>query len=131
MKILFIAPLPPPVHGSAMVSQYIKDSKLVNEQFDCDFVNLSTSRCMNEGDPVGRSLKKIYQSHPDLVGFRKYLSHWHKMRASTAIRYDERHETLKEVCLSLKYTPFNYKVAMLGVLALLPHRLREFIIHRS
>lgn len=47
-KILFITPLPPPVHGSAMVSQYIKDSKLVNEQFDCDFVNLSTSRRMDE-----------------------------------------------------------------------------------
>ena len=31
-----------------MVSQYIKDSKLVNEQFDCDFVNLSTSRRMDE-----------------------------------------------------------------------------------
>ena len=48
MKVLFIAPLPPPVHGSAMVSQYIKDSKLVQEQYDCDFVNLSTSRRMDE-----------------------------------------------------------------------------------
>lgn len=47
-KILFITPLPPPVHGSAMVSQYIKDSQLVNGQFDCDFVNLSTSRRMDE-----------------------------------------------------------------------------------
>ena len=47
-RILFIAPLPPPVHGSAMVSQYIKDSKLVNEAFECDFVNLSTSRRMDE-----------------------------------------------------------------------------------
>ena len=48
MKILFITPLPPPVHGSAMVSQYIKDSRLVQETFDCDFVNLSTSRRMDE-----------------------------------------------------------------------------------
>ena len=56
-KILFIAPLPPPVHGSAMVSQYIKDSKLVNEQFDCDFVNLSTSRRMDE---IGKGgIKKL------------------------------------------------------------------------
>lgn len=31
-----------------MVSQYIKDSQLVNGQFDCDFVNLSTSRRMDE-----------------------------------------------------------------------------------
>ena len=57
MKILFIAPLPPPVHGSAMVSQYIKDSRLVNEQHDCDFVNLSTSRRMDE---IGKGgVKKI------------------------------------------------------------------------
>lgn len=47
-RVLFITPLPPPVHGSAMVSQYIKDSRLVQETFDCDFVNLSTSRRMDE-----------------------------------------------------------------------------------
>ena len=47
-RILFIAPLPPPVHGSAMVSQYIKDSELIRGEFDCDFVNLSTSRRMDE-----------------------------------------------------------------------------------
>ena len=57
MKVLFIAPLPPPVHGSAMVSQYNKDSRLVNEQFDCDFVNLSTSRRMDE---IGKGgIKKL------------------------------------------------------------------------
>ena len=57
MKILFIAPLPPPVHGSAIVSQYIKDSKLVNELHDCDFVNLSTSRRMDE---IGKGgIKKL------------------------------------------------------------------------
>ena len=40
-----------------MVSQYIKDSKLVNEQYDCDFVNLSTSRRMDE---IGKGgMKKI------------------------------------------------------------------------
>ena len=57
MKILFIAPLPPPVHGSAMESQYIKDSRLVNELHDCDFVNLSTSRRMDE---IGKGgIKKL------------------------------------------------------------------------
>lgn len=47
-KILYIATFPPPVHGSAMVSQQIKDSKLINEQFDGDYVNLGTSRKMGE-----------------------------------------------------------------------------------
>lgn len=47
-RILFIAPLPPPVHGSAVVSRIIKDSARVNAAFDSDFVNLSTSRELSE-----------------------------------------------------------------------------------
>lgn len=47
-RILFIATFPPPIHGSAMVSQQIKDSKLINEAFDGDYVNLGTSRKMAE-----------------------------------------------------------------------------------
>lgn len=47
-RMLFITPLPPPVHGSAMVSRYIMDSRLVRETFRIDFVNLSTSRSVNE-----------------------------------------------------------------------------------
>lgn len=47
-RILFIGTLPPPVHGSAVVSQQIKDSKLINDAFDCDWVNLGTSRRMDE-----------------------------------------------------------------------------------
>ena len=47
-RILFIAPLPPPVHGSAMVSKYIKDSAKVQSVAQCDWVNLSTSRRMDE-----------------------------------------------------------------------------------
>lgn len=47
-RVLFIMTLPPPVHGSAVVCQYIKDSKIINESFDCDYVNLSTSRKVDE-----------------------------------------------------------------------------------
>lgn len=47
-KVLFVVPLPPPVHGSTVMCQYIKDSKLINGQFDCDYVNLSASRSTTE-----------------------------------------------------------------------------------
>lgn len=47
-RILFITPLPPPVHGSSMVSQWILSSKLLSEEFNMDFVNLSTSRKVEE-----------------------------------------------------------------------------------
>lgn len=47
-KILFIVPLPPPVHGSTVMCKHIKDSKLIKDEFDCDYVNLSVSRNMGE-----------------------------------------------------------------------------------
>lgn len=47
-RILFIGTLPPPVHGSAVVSQQIKDSKVIKVAFDCDWINLGTSRSMDE-----------------------------------------------------------------------------------
>jgi len=47
-SILFVGALPPPVHGSSVVSLQIKNSKLINDAFDCDWVNLSTSRRMDE-----------------------------------------------------------------------------------
>lgn len=57
--ILMIAPLPPPIHGSAMMTQYIKDSKLINENFNLDWINLSTSRTMSE---IGKaSINKLFR----------------------------------------------------------------------
>lgn len=54
-----IAPLPPPIHGSAMMTQYIKNSQLLNDAFDLDWINLSTSRKMEE---IGKnSIAKIFR----------------------------------------------------------------------
>lgn len=62
-RILFIATFPPPIHGSAMVSQQIKDSKLINDAFDGDYVNLGTSRKMGEIGKGGMwlNLKKLWR----------------------------------------------------------------------
>lgn len=60
-RVLFIVPLPPPVHGSSMISQYIKDSKLINESYRCDYVNLSTSRSVDEiGKPNPVKLWRLF-----------------------------------------------------------------------
>lgn len=85
-------------------------------------------RRQDEGDPVGIGLKELYNSHRDTVGIRKYISHWHKMRASVAIRYDEVYETICEVLKSLRFNPLNIKVMPFMVLALLPKRIRYAII---
>lgn len=73
-RILFIAPLPPPVHGSAMVSQQIKDGKLIGDSFSCDWVNLSTSRSMGE---IGqRNPIKVWRFLSSLFAtFWKLLTH--------------------------------------------------------
>ncbi|WP_205748097.1 glycosyltransferase family 4 protein [Dyadobacter luticola] len=47
-KILFILHLPPPVHGAAMMGSFIKNSALVNEEIDSFFVNLSTTKKLDE-----------------------------------------------------------------------------------
>ena len=87
-------------------------------------------RRQDDGDPVGKGLLELYTTHKNITGFRQYLSHWYKMRASVAIRYGERKETLKEVLYSLKQRPFNYKVMLLGILALLPRRFAKTIIQK-
>lgn len=33
-EILFLLNLPPPVHGASMIGEYIKNSELINDQFD-------------------------------------------------------------------------------------------------
>lgn len=47
-KILFILHIPPPVHGSSLVGQSIMNSSLINNSFNCRYINLLVSRIMNE-----------------------------------------------------------------------------------
>ena len=47
-KVLFILHFPPPVHGAAMVGQFIQKSKVINESFDATYINLSTSTKVDE-----------------------------------------------------------------------------------
>ncbi|MDD3319924.1 MAG: glycosyltransferase family 4 protein [Paludibacter sp.] len=47
-KILFIIHYPPPVHGAANVGLQIKNSKAINEYFGTTFINLSTSKSVDE-----------------------------------------------------------------------------------
>ena len=74
-KFLLILHLPPPVHGSAMVGQYIKDSKVVDNAFDARFINLSTSLTIDEigKNPivkVSRYFKIVFKLMKYLLGFK-------------------------------------------------------------
>lgn len=77
-RILFILHIPPPVHGAAMVGQYLLDSVLIHNSFNCRFINLSTSKDLKV---IGKSslikliiliklifhvIKEIFLFKPDL-----------------------------------------------------------------
>ena len=51
-KILFVLHLPPPIHGASMMGQYIKDSVVIKDTFNTKFINLSTSKTVDE---IGKS----------------------------------------------------------------------------
>lgn len=59
INILFIMHMPPPVHGAAMVGKYIHDSRVINEAFDCHYINLTTARDLADIGRVG--VRKIRQ----------------------------------------------------------------------
>ena len=54
-KILFILHLPPPVHGAALMGDYIKKNKRINETFENSFLNLSASKSI---DTIGKASSK-------------------------------------------------------------------------
>ena len=47
-KILFIMHMPPPVHGASMMGKYIHDSKLIDQTFDCRYINLTLAKDLSD-----------------------------------------------------------------------------------
>lgn len=57
-SVLFVLHLPPPIHGAAMMGKYIYNSHLVNEAFDCHYINLTTASAIQD---IGKcSVTKIW-----------------------------------------------------------------------
>ena len=97
-KILFCMHMPPPVHGAAMVGHQIRESKLINDEFDCAYMNVSTSATL--GDVGHFSLAKIRRTiafyrqvlsevselQPDLVYFTPSTAGWALYRDVITIR---------------------------------------------
>lgn len=52
--------MPPPIHGAAMMGKYIHDSKVINEAFDCHYLNLALAKDINDIGKGGiRKLKNF------------------------------------------------------------------------
>lgn len=67
--ILFILHMPPPVHGASMMGKYIHDSQVVNEAFDCHYINLTTAKNLADIGKVG--VRKLIQFIQLLYQIRK------------------------------------------------------------
>jgi glycosyltransferase involved in cell wall biosynthesis len=51
-KILFILPLPPPIHGASLVGANIMESLYINKKYNCRYINLNLSRDISD---IGKS----------------------------------------------------------------------------
>lgn len=71
-KILFIMHMPPPVHGAAMVGQYIHDSEVINREFECHYINLTTAKNLQDIGKVG--MRKLFDFFKLLRKIRKMLN---------------------------------------------------------
>jgi len=56
-KVLFILHLPPPVHGASTVGSYIKNSVIINQEFDAVYINLATNTTLSQSGKAG--FKKV------------------------------------------------------------------------
>ena len=73
--------MPPPVHGAAVVGQQIHNSQLIRDNFECTYINVSTSTTLNNVGHFsfkkisrtlsfyGQVLKTVRNKQPDLVYF--------------------------------------------------------------
>lgn len=96
-KILFIMHTPPPVHGAAMMGQYIKDSKLINSKFDCIYINPSLSNKVSSVGKVNvvkisrllgiywQVLKTVIKEKPELCYFTATCSGWGIIRDAVMV----------------------------------------------
>ena len=63
--------MPPPVHGAAMVGKYIRDSKIVNESFECRYENMMLASSLED---VGKGgVKKVLNLIAQLKRFEKAI----------------------------------------------------------
>lgn len=54
--------MPPPVHGASMVGKYIHDSKIINNAFECHYLNLALAKDLDDIGKGGiRKLKEFYK----------------------------------------------------------------------
>ena len=71
-KVLYVMHMPPPIHGASMVGQYIKDSCLLQNKFDSEYINMTAAADLNDIGHVG--IKKLVNYGKMLWRVRKSIN---------------------------------------------------------
>lgn len=61
VKILFILHLPPPIHGASMMGGFIKNSELINSEFECKYINLTIAQSLEDVGKGGLKKLKLFK----------------------------------------------------------------------
>ena len=64
--VLFVMHMPPPIHGASVVGQYIRESELINNAFDCRYIDITTAKNLEDIGKadfrkMGMFFKKLFQ----------------------------------------------------------------------
>lgn len=74
-KILFILHLPPPIHGASMMGKYIQESHVINDGYECIYINLATAKNLEDIGKFG--FYKIIQFIKLLFTITKQVNKYH------------------------------------------------------
>ncbi|MCK5536212.1 MAG: glycosyltransferase [Bacteroidales bacterium] len=105
-----------------LATQYkIAYSKEVQSIYHVDGELWDSGRLPDEKDYVGDELKKLWLDDKSNSCLKKYISFWHKIRASMYIRHKEHVKAFQESTKALFYNPFCLKSYQSLFLSLLPY----------
>jgi len=51
--------MPPPIHGASLMGKYLRESELINQTFDCRYINLTIAASIEDVQKFG--LKKLFR----------------------------------------------------------------------
>ena len=93
---------------------------------------LQRSERTYQEDKVGPELIKLLATVPESIkeDFKKYVSHWFRMKASSHLRMNNTGKIWINALKSLKYNPINLKVYAYLFVSVLPFRLKKSFLNK-
>lgn len=81
-------------------------------------------------DVVGRGLESLYRENKTLLGLRRYVALWYKMRSAVFLRLGDTRSALREIKKSLRFNPCSLYVWVYLFLCFCPVSLRRYVFEK-